>query len=310
MLRRAGRRIRVHPFVFATGLLVLACVVVVMAPMTVAQSPLRGQTLHQHLAVPAYMDPTADANGWSQLRSAQSGTLGIVVVNVNNGPDSAVVPAWASEIRRMHATGTKVLGYVDTGYLGSVMTDHPDGLPTRTGQSGLDPWISQIEADVNAWYRFYGSDIDGIFFDEGTGTCGPSARSDGYATQYELLTRYVKETHPGAMTALNPGTAVPRCYENSADVLVTFEGSYGNYTGTPKSPSGAYQPLSWTPADPDKIWHIVYGTATASEMQSVIALSKSRNAGYVYVTDGVLANPYDAVPSAYWSQEQALTFPS
>lgn len=292
----------------AAFLVVLACLVLV-APKTVAQSPLGGQDLRQHLAVPAYMDPSADAGGWSQLSGAQSGTVGIVVANVDNGPDSAAVPAWASEIDQLHASGAKVLGYVDTGYLGSVVTDRPDGLPTRAGHPGIDSWIPQIEADVNAWYQFYGSDIDGIFFDEGTDTCGPSPQSDRYAAEYELLTRYVKEMHPGAMTALNPGTAVPRCYENSADVLVTFEGSYGDYTGAPDSPTDAYQPLSWSPVDPDKIWNIVYGTATESEMEKVIALSKSRNVGYVYVTNGVPANPYDTVPSPYWSKEQALTSP-
>ncbi len=310
MLRRVARRIRLHPMAVVACLLVLACLVVV-APKTVAQqSPLDGQDLRQHLAVPAYMDPTAEADGWSQLSGAESGTVGIVVANVDNGPDSAAVPAWASEIDQMHTSGSKVLGYVDTGYLGSDVTGHPDGIPTRAGQSGIDSWIPQIEADVNAWYRFYGSDIDGIFFDEGTNTCGPSSHSDRYAAEYEFLTKYVKELHPGAMTALNPGTAVPQCYESSADVLVTFEGSYGDYTGTPDPPTDAYQPLSWSPVDPNKIWNIVYGTATESEMANVIALSKSRNAGYVYVTDGVPANPYDTIPSAYWSQEQALSFPS
>ena len=92
--------------------------------------------------------------------------------------------------------------------------------------------------------------------------------------------------------------------------MVTFEGSYGDYTGHPDVPSDAYQPLSWSPVDPNKIWHIVYGVATEAEMENVIALSKSRNAGYIYVTNGVPTNPYDKVPSLYWSQEQASTFPS
>lgn len=309
MLRRVGRHIPLHWLLLVTCVAVLASLVAT-APSTVAQSPLEGQDLRQHLAVPAYIDPTAGASSWSQLTGAQRGTVGIVVANVDNGPDSAAVPAWASEIDQVHAAGGKVLGYVDTGYLGSAIANHPDGLPTRAGLSGFHSWIAQIESDVNAWFRFYGSGIDGIFFDEATNTCGPSPYSDRFAAAYEFLTQYVKETHPGAMTALNPGTTVPQCYENSADVLVTFEGSFGDYTGNPDTPTDAYQPLSWSPVDPNKIWHIVYGAMTESEMENVIALSKSRNAGYVYVTNGVPANPYDTVPSLYWSQEQALTFPS
>ena len=309
MLRRVGRRAE------RSAIVLSACFAVLMlfvstAPTSAAPGLSNGRDLRQHLAVPAYMDPSADPGGWSQLTGAQPGSVGIVVANVENGPDSQPVPAWTSAISQAHTAGAKVLGYVDTGYLGSPITDHPDGLLTRAGLSGLSAWIPQIEADVNAWYQFYGSDIDGIFFDEGTNECGPSPSSGLYAEEYEFLTQYVKEAHPGAVTALNPGTAVPQCYQAAADVLVTFEGSYGDYTGNPDSAADAYQPLDWSPVDPDKIWNIVYGTATQSEMEKVIALSKSRNAGYIYVTDDVPANPYDTVPSLYWADEQDQMAPS
>jgi chitodextrinase len=91
---------------------------------------------------------------------------------------------------------------------------------------------------------------------------------------------------------------VPQCYAQSADFLVTFEGSNDIYvTG--------YTPLSWDPVDPKKIWHIVYGADTADQMANVMSISKTRSAGYVYVTDDVLPNPYDRLPSGYWDQEQA-----
>ncbi len=268
-----------------------------------------GQDLRQQLAVPAYMSPTSDEAGWTQLTGSRPGTVGLVVANVDSGPGSQPVPAWASVIREARAGGAKVLGYVDTGYLGSPVGGHPDGLPTRAGSSGLGAWITQAEADVNAWYRFYGSDIDGIYFDQGTDVCGPTASSDQYADEYETLTRYVKEAHPGALTALSPGTAVPRCYQNSADVLVTFEGDYQAYLGRSAAPAGAYRALDWAPVDPDRIWNIVYGVATKSEMDSVVALSKSRKAGYIYVTNDAQANPYGTIPSLYWAQEQDRALP-
>jgi hypothetical protein len=45
-------------------------------------------------------------------------------------------------------------------------------------------------------------------------------------------------------------------------------------------------------------------------MEQVMALSKSRNAGYVYVTDDLLPNPYDTLPPApYWADEQVKSYP-
>jgi hypothetical protein len=255
------------------------------------------------------MSPTSDAAGWAQLIGSRPGRVGIVVANVDSGPGSQPVPAWASVIGKVRATGTKVLGYVDTGYLGGSITGSPGGLPTRAGSYGLGAWITQAEADVNTWYRFYGSLVDGIFFDQGADACGPTPSSDLYAHEYGVLTRYVKETHPGAVTVLNPGTAVPQCYQNSADVLVTFEGDYADYLGKSGTPANAYRPLHWTPADPGRIWNIVYGVATPSQMDRAVALSKNRGAGYIYVTNGVQANPYDTLPSLYWAAEQTQTLP-
>ena len=104
---------------------------------------------------------------------------------------------------------------------------------------------------------------------------------------------------------LNPGIGVPQCYENAADVIVTFEGSYASYVGDPTA-ANPYTPLTWTTTDPMKIWHIVYGAPDAATMAQATALSKTRGAGYIYVTDDVLANPYDTLPPPdYWAAELA-----
>ena len=87
-------------------------------------------------------------------------------------------------------------------------------------------------------------------------------------------------------------------------MLVTFEGDYSTYTND-------YTPLSWPTVDPDKVWHIIYDVPTAADMESVVALSKARGAGFVYVTDAVLPNPYDVLPEqAYWDDEQVQVAPS
>src|SRR5450756_2724018 len=111
----------------------------------------------------------------------------------------------------------------------------------------------------------YKRQVDGIFFDDGYNVCGTD---DEYAAVYDIVNQYEKLNHPGAMTVLNPGTAVPQCYEGTADVLLTFEGSDATYE------SSAYQALDWTPASPSEIWHIIYGV-TASDVSLVDETSQT-----------------------------------
>ncbi len=254
----------------------------------------------QQIADPSYFNPTADPGTWNQLIGSQAGTVRLAVANVLNGPDYAVASDWASVIQRAHAAGIDVLGYVDTGFFGT--TD--PARTTRLGSTAAADWLAQEEQDVDAWYRLYGPDIDGIFFDDAQNNCT-------WASLYADVYAYVKKHHPGALVVENPGTAVPQCFEDTADVIVTFEGSYADYTASsPTTDPNAYVPLTWTSADPHKFWHIIYGASTQAEMESAVALSKSRGAGYVYVTDGELPNPYDTLPpAAYWSDEQTQIAP-
>ena len=273
--------------------LVSMCAVVQVATTSVAQAL---PTIAQHVAVPAYIDPTASPASWAEL-TATAGTVGFIVANIENGPNYGVDPAWSAALASEHAEDVKVLGYVDTGYLGTT------GRLTRLGSTQTSDWISQIEEDVNAWYANYGPDLSGIFFDDGQDACGPTPGSDAWSDLYTFLTAYVKQNHPGAMTVVNPGTAVPQCYQNAADVLVTFEGDYSTYIND-------YTPLSWSAVDPDKTWNIIYNVPTAADMEGVVALSKARGAGFVYVTDATLPNPYNALPEpAYWGDEQAQVAP-
>jgi hypothetical protein len=260
----------------------------------------------QQLAVPAYAHPVADRASWSQLSASGPGSVGIIVANVANGPGGQPEPAWTEVIHDALTSGGRVLGYVDTGYLGAPSLAHPNGLPTRSGQLGPRAWLSQIHTDIDAWYQFYGPDLGGIFFDQGTSACGPAAGSDQYADEYRTLRGQLSAAHPAALTVLNPGTPVPPCYRDAADVLVTFEGSYANYTGTSDGQSRHFQPLRWAPHAPSQIWHIVYGATSSDQMERAMALSRERRAGYIYVTDAGLPNPFATLPPVdYWTAEQA-----
>ena len=250
--------------------------------------------LGQHVAVPAYIPPS-DATSWSSLNSSSS-QLGFIVVNVSNGPGSAVDSSWKTVIDAAHAHGTKVLGYVDTGYFGA-------STPARStvlGDTDATSWTVQAQQDINRWYSFYGSSIDGIFMDDGMNTCGPTTGSNAYANLYINLNDYIHSNHPGSLTVVNPGITVPQCYEDSADIIVTFEGDEATYL----SPPTGVGPATWQlNADPNKFWNIIYNV-TSAQLSTVMGQSKQDNAGYVYATSDTLPNPYDTAPTGtYWSNE-------
>ncbi|MCK2218728.1 fibronectin type III domain-containing protein [Actinomadura sp. ATCC 31491] len=254
--------------------------------------------LDQQVAVPAYFLPGNTPDYWNQLNT-MTGKPGVVVANVANGPGNLAKPAYTSALSAAHAAGMKVIGYVDTGYFGTT------GLAanrTRLGSPAVEDWRAQIQSDINKWYEFYGSSIDGIFFDQAQNACGPATGSETWVSLYREATAYVKAYHPGATTIANPGVSPAACYQDAADILVTFEGSYSSY----QNRQAPYLPSAWeATADPKRIWHLVYDVPDAAAMATVIATSKADNAGYVYVTDDKLDNPWDTLPSYLSSQVTA-----
>ncbi|HEX3792509.1 MAG TPA: spherulation-specific family 4 protein [Pseudonocardiaceae bacterium] len=253
--------------------------------------------LGQHIAVPAYI-PLTDGVSWNQLSSG-SAQLGLVIANVASGPGGAADPGWQTVINATRAGGATVLGYVDTGYFGFA------GAQTALGRTDATSWLVQAEQDVNRWYAYYGASMGGIFFDDAENVCGPTATGQQYVTLYRELSDYVHTFHPGSVTVLNPGVAVPECYQDAADVLVTYEGADSGYL----SPTGDQVPQQWQlDADPDKFWNLIYDVPQ-DDIAAVLGQSKQDNAGYVYVTPRTLdSNPWLAAPAAdYFSAELAAT---
>ncbi|KAL4733002.1 Spherulation-specific family 4-domain-containing protein [Aspergillus similis] len=242
----------------------------------------------QQIALASYIYPLADPAAWNRIIGYPSDIVSVLIANVLNGPSTTVDEAWADVINRAHASGKRIIGYVRTGYLGQSQ----QRFETRLGSTEIADWVAQIEADVDLWYALYPGKIGGIFFDEALNTCGPGNQ---YADQYQFLSDNTKRKYPDALTVLNPGAPTPQCFENSADTLMTFEQSYDTYINS-------YVPNpGWTPTDPRKLWHIIYGVPQA-EIARVAELARERDAGYVDITDDTLPNPYDTLPSeAYMS---------
>jgi hypothetical protein len=234
-------------------------------------------------AVPAYFHPSDNPSDWSRL--ATSDEVGLVVANISDGPGIVREERWAAAFGGARAAGAAVVGYVDTGYLG--LTD----LPTRLGATCLDEWLEQILYDIETWYRVYGDHLTGIFFDQ-------VAESDDGASLAPVLRRLgadVRHHDPTAVIVLNPGTAVPCSFADVADVIVTFEGTCEDYLA--EGQSAGFEPLSWRPGPDQSICHMVHHTPNLALAREVVALSRTRGADLVYVTDNCGDNPYSSLPS-------------
>ncbi|MEU8934273.1 spherulation-specific family 4 protein [Streptomyces sp. NPDC048409] len=275
----------------------VGCAAVAAVPAALLATAHGATEVDQQVAVPAYLNP--GSGSWDAF-GGSGPAAGLLVANPDSGPGSGKDTAYAAAIAKARSRGSKVLGYVDTGYFGT------SGWQAPGGGSAPDDWLRAIEKNVDTWYDTYGdSGVGGIFFDDALNKCGPGAGSTTYVDLYKKIRDYVKAKDDKAQVVVNPGTGTDECYADAADTLVTFEGSYAQYR--------TFAPQSWEQAaDPSKIWHLVYETSE-SQLSDAIALSKKRNAGYVYVTadDNTPAegqswgNPWDTV-TPYWSREVSL----
>lgn len=208
------------------------------------------------LVVPAYGHPLVTPV-WRSLGALPAGSA--VVVNPANGPGERAERAYAEAIGPVRAAGVELLGYVDTGY------------------GGRDAAVMQEEVARHvAWYA-----VDGIFLDQ---TVARGAALDVVA---DLVARLRED---GLTVVVNPGQPDldPRYGELDATV-VDFEGDPVGYRAaafpSPASAEGGARSL-----------HLVYGVATEEEMAGIVDTARRRGADAVYVTDGLLPNPWSVVP--------------
>lgn len=116
----------------------------------------------------------------------------------------------------------------------------------------------------------------------------------GTLSYYENLRTNISTINAGYKVFGNAGTNTLEGYTNAADVLVTFE----NHTGY-----NTYIPDSWmNNYAANRFAHLLYNVSSSSEMQAHLALSESRNVGYIYITNDNGTNPWDTLPS-YWNDE-------
>ena len=180
----------------------------------------------------------------------------LVIVNPHNGVGAASQSAYAAAVKRAQRAGIKVIGYVSTAY----------------GKRAA----SEVLAEAERYRRWYG--VDGIFLDE---TSHHAADLPYYRG---LSDRLRPSAHP---LVFNPGVVPARAYFDLADVVVTFEGPFRDYREALARRPG------WLGDQPaGSIAHLVYA-ASPADAETVAALRP--HAGFVYVTAGVLPDPWGSV---------------
>jgi len=232
------------------------------ALLAVLLVPGAAATFCQKMFIPAYFYPGAL---WNQA-IAGAPIVDIMVMNPASGPGTSQNSDYVTAVQNARNKGIKVIGYVHTTY----------------SQRNIDTVKMEVD-NYTQWYN-----VSGIFIDE----VNSSAAAIPY---YQNLSDYIK-AGPATYVAMNPGTAPDPGYANITDTLVIFEGTYTTYS--------TWTAPSWVSSFPaSRFTNLVHATSNSNKMKNAVNRAHNTNrAGYVYVTNDVLPNPWDTLPS-YWSSE-------
>lgn len=223
------------------------------------------------LMVPAYFYPDPGGD-WERLAVAAKRVPLIAILNPNSGPGNAVDAEYAKAIKAVRTAGGRITGYVSTAY-------------------GQRP-TADAKADILRYHQWY--TLDGFFLDEMSNDGGVAS-----VAYYQELHDYILRLKPTYHITGNPGTQTSEIYvtKPTVDTVVTFENGSG-YPG--------YVASSWNKKYPaHRFCHLLHSVPSTTTLTNAVQLAQARNAGFLYVTDDVLDNPWDRLPT-YWDTELNL----
>ena len=221
--------------------------------------------------IPLY---TTTAGVWTTFQGTAADIPSVAIFNPASGPGSSYDSAYGAKVDAFRAAGGKVIGYVSTSYAGTINT-------ART--------TTAVNADVLKYHQWY--NIDGIFFDE----WAPESTYTSYAS---TIYSYLKGLNPSYWAVGNAGPKVAEVYLSApyVDNVVIYEETGAKYLN--------WTMPSWAKNYSSTRFSIMIHTATSGQMDIAVGRSKYENVGFVYVTDDVMANPWDVAPT-FWSTEVA-----
>lgn len=144
----------------------------------------------------------------------------------------------------------------------------------------------EVLDETAAYQRFYG--IDAVFVDQVTS----SGATLGY---YQDLAQRLRRRGIGPIV-LNPGVSPDPGYRAVADVVVTFEGPWSVYRRR-RAPD---------PPGPSRTCHLVHDTPADQQLRAW-RRTRRLGAGYAYVTDRRMPNPWDGLPDGWMPDTDAGT---
>jgi hypothetical protein len=138
--------------------------------------------------------------------------------------------------------------------------------------------IDVVKLEIEKYRDWY--DVDGIMFDE-------MSNKAGNETYYEILARHAK-SNGMRLTKGNPGTLMPSSYTSTVDNFVIYENS-------------GYPDLIrikelHTDYNKKNLSFVSYGITILDTQYVIKAINY---VGLMYITDCVLPNPYDSIPSYF-----------
>lgn len=244
------------------ALLGFACVV------SSVPTPAGAVTTTQSMAIPAYEYPTL-TNLWPFI-DANSSQIPFVIVNPASGPGVSTNSDYTTRIAANNAANIKSIGYVDTSYQARPYTD--------------------VINDIDLWYSLYPG-VQGIFLDQVSATGAPALCYSAY------IYNYAKIRHVSDPVMQNFGTYTTPAYEPYGDIFANAEMDHTLYQ-TWTLPTDGFQDVA---ANANRFWHLIH-TTDGSDLASTLTQTRNNNAGWVYITDDTLPNPYDTAPT-YGSAE-------
>lgn len=191
----------------------------------------------------------------------------LTIINPGSGPGTIMNSAYHTQVAKCRAAGVSVIGYVHTKY-------------------SLRP-AAEVKTDIDRHFAWYG--VDGIFIDT-------TSNKLEHVAYYADLAAHIRAK--GGIVVLNPGTSTLEAHARIADHVMVSETDAATYRQQTRPAWEAKFPAS-------KFWHCVH-TCPAAEMPEIVALAKARNAGLLYVTDDVMANPYNVLPTYFDALVAAL----
>lgn len=191
----------------------------------------------------------------------------MVNINPSSGPGSSPSASWASAITQLKNAGAVVTGYVPTAY--------------GTGRS-----ISNVEGMISSYNQFYPNMLDGIMFDEVSGSCSQF-------TFYQTISNYARSLGYSYIRA-NPGSSICQTDVPLFNHIAIYESA--GYPSESTLASNTYYPQYSKSV-------VGFGATvhTTSTYDSTWLHMATKYLKWVYITDQTEPNPYAVFP-AYFNQ--------